>query len=406
VVQKPNTLKKSLHRSFSALFIIPPTRKGGVMKNHSRGRVYGLSVLLIIALIIFSLPASISAQTAPLKAILNVPWGAESAVGIQHKDFVDLTKEKTKGRLQISAYYGASLYGLDQQPAMLQKNVIQFGAQSGWYWQKLDPACTLTWCPFFFPNKQKMAQWYRSKAVQKFLEDYMGKKYGMMNLPDIGWVGSNPLLWSTDWVLDSLDKMKGKRIATWGDTDDAFFGAFGGMGLSTNFRVHYTQLQTKMVDGAGGTAIPNLKTCGLGEFTRFRHLPFLYHNALSTIANPVFWKKLPKDIQNIILNEVCPEVEKRATDRIQSLEASMIKFAEEKIGQKEILVPPEVFFPMLDWVVKNIWEKRIKEYPAGLPLWEEGAKVVGYGFKDGKFSGVKEAWEGFYVQVYGGKLKK
>jgi hypothetical protein len=32
--------------------------------------------------------------------------------------------------------------------------------------------------------------------------------------------------------------------------------------------------------------------------------------------------------------------------------------------------------------------------------------VVGYDFKDGKFSGVKEAWERFYAQVYGGKLKK
>ncbi|NWF55451.1 MAG: hypothetical protein HXY45_11735 [Syntrophaceae bacterium] len=241
------------------------------MAIHSQPRFPGLAGFLIFVFLLLALPSFSFAQPEPLKAILNVPWGAESAVGIQHKDFVDLTKEKTKGRLQINAYYGSSLYGLDQQPAMLQKNVIQFGAQSGWYWQKLDPACTLTWCPFFFPNKEKMAQWYRSAAVQKFLEDYMGKKYGLMNLPDIGWVGSNPLLWSTDWVLDSLDKMKGKRIATWGDTDDAFFGAFGGMGLSTNFNVHYTQLQTKMVDGAGGTAIPNLKTCGLGEFTRFRH---------------------------------------------------------------------------------------------------------------------------------------
>jgi hypothetical protein len=45
------------------------------MKNRSLGRVYGLSVLLIIALILFSLPASALAQTTPLKAILNVPWG-------------------------------------------------------------------------------------------------------------------------------------------------------------------------------------------------------------------------------------------------------------------------------------------------------------------------------------------
>lgn len=376
------------------------------MKKHFPKKAFFTVILLTMGLLVFAFSAETLAQGEPIKAILNVPWGAESAVGIQHKDFVDLVKDKTKGRLQISAYYGSSLYGLDQQPAMLQKNVIQFGAQSGWYWQKLDPACTLTWCPFFFPNKEKMALWYRSKAVQDFLEDYMGKKYGLMNLPDIGWVGSNPLLWSTDWVLDSLEKMKGKRIATWGDTDDAFFKAFGGMGLSTNFNVHYTQLQTKMVDGAGGTAIPNLKTCGLGEFTRFRHLPFLYHNALTTVASPIFWKKLPPDIQNIILNEVCPEVEKRANGRIQELEASMIQFAEQKIGQKEILVPPEVFFPMLDWVVKNIWEKKIKDYPAGRPLWEEGARVVGYGFKDGKFSGVKESWEKFYVQNYGGKLNK
>ncbi len=361
---------------------------------------------IFLSIFFLTISSSSFAQEKPLKAIMNVPWGAESAVGLQGKDFVELVKDRTKGRLHVDAYYGSSLYGLDQQPAMLQKNVIQFGAQSGWYWQKLDPACTLTWCPFFFPNKEKMAQWYRSKTVQKFLEDYMGKKYGLMNLPDIGWVGSNPLLWSTDWVLDGLDKLKGKRIATWGDTDDAFMGAFGAMGLSTNFTVHYTQLQTKMVDGAAGTAIPNLKPCGLGEFTKFRHLPFLYHNALTTVVNPIFWKKLPKDIQNIILNEVCPEVEKRANGRIQNLEASMIKFAEEKIGQKEILVPPEVFFPMLDWVVKNIWEKRVKEYPAGLPLWEEGAKGVGYDFKDGKFTGVKEAWEGFYAQIYGGKVKK
>ena len=45
------------------------------MKNRPLGRVYGLSVFLIIALIIFSLPASTPAQTTPVKAILNVPWG-------------------------------------------------------------------------------------------------------------------------------------------------------------------------------------------------------------------------------------------------------------------------------------------------------------------------------------------
>jgi hypothetical protein len=99
-------------------------------------------------------------------------------------------------------------------------------------------------------------------------------------------------------------------------------------------------------------------------------------------------------------------VEKRAVQRIQELESSMIKFAEQSIGQKEILVAPEVFFPMLDWVVTNIWEKRIKDYPAGLPLWEEGARLTGYTLKDGKFSGVKEAWEKYYVEIYGGKLKK
>jgi TRAP-type C4-dicarboxylate transport system substrate-binding protein len=93
------------------------------MRNRSLGRVYGLSVLLIIALIIFSLPASTLAQTTPLKAILNVPWGPETAVGLQHKDFVDLTAEKTKGRLQLAAYYASSLYGLDQQPHAA-KNVI------------------------------------------------------------------------------------------------------------------------------------------------------------------------------------------------------------------------------------------------------------------------------------------
>jgi len=228
-------------------------------KIHCRGFIS----FVLMGLMLF--PPLAFAQAKPIKAIYNVPWGAESAVGLQAKDFVDLAKEKTKGVLQIDAYYGSSLYGLDQQPAMLQKNVIQFGAQSGWYWQKLDPACTLTWCPFFFPSKQKMAQWYRSAPVQKFLEDYMGKKYGLINLADIGWVGSNPFLWTTDWIFDRFDKIKGKRLATWGDTDDAFLAAFGAMGLSTNFSVHYTQLQTKMVDGAAGTAIPNLKTCGLNS---------------------------------------------------------------------------------------------------------------------------------------------
>jgi len=375
------------------------------MKNILRWRIFVFPIIFLLG-VILAIPPFSFAETKPIKAIMNVPWGPETAVGLQHKDFVDLTTQKTKGRLAIEAYYASSLYGLDQQTPMLQKNVIQFGAQSGWYWQKLDPACTLVWNQFFFPNKEKMARWYRSKKVQDFLENYMGKKYGIMNLPDIGWVGSNPLLWSTDWVLDSLDKWKGKRLATWADSDDAFMAAYGAMGLSTNFTTHYTQLQTKMVDGALGTAIPNLKSAGLGEFTKYRHLPYLYHNALSTVVSPVFWRKLPKDIQEIIVKEVCPEVEKRAVDRIQELESSMIKFAEQSIGQKEILVAPEVFFPMLDWAVTNLWEKRIKDYPAGLPLWEEGAKVAGYTLKNGKFSGVKEAWQKYYVEIYGGKLKK
>lgn len=375
------------------------------MKSIFRWGLFVFFITFLSSIILPGAPFSF-AQSTPIKAIMNVPWGPETAVGLQHKDFVDLVAQKTQGRVVIEAFYASSLYGLDQQTPMLQKNAIQFGAQSGWYWQKLDPACTLVWNQFFFPNKEKMAQWYRSKKVQDFLENYMGKKYGIMNLPDIGWVGSNPFIWSTDWELDSLGKLKGKRLATWADSDDAFLAAFGAMGLSTNFTTHYGQLQTKMVDGAMGTAIPNLKSAGLGEFTKYRHLPFLYHNALSTVVNPIFWQKLPKDIQDIIVKEVCPEVEKRAVERIKDLESSMIKFAEQAIGQKEILVPPEVFFPALDWVVTNLWEKRIKDYPAGLPLWEEGAKLVGYTLKDGKFSGVKEAWQKYYVEVYGGKLKK
>ncbi|MFZ7126294.1 MAG: TRAP transporter substrate-binding protein [Desulfobacterales bacterium] len=362
-----------------------------------------LILLVMIAIFNCSLTQSFSSEK-PIKAIMNVPWGPESAVGLQAKDFVDLVAEKTNGRLLIQAYYSSSLYGLDQQTSMLQLNTIQFGSQSGWFWQKLDLVCRLTWTPFFFPNKEKMADWYKSKNVQNFIESYMGKKYGLINLGDIGWVGSNPLLWSTDWVLDSLDKWKGKRLATWSNSDDSFLAAFGAMGLSTNFSTHYTQLQTGMVDGALGTAIPNLKSCGLGEFIKYRHLPYLYHNALSTVVNPTFWGKLPDDIREIIKNEVVPEVEKRANERIKYIEQEMCSFAESSIGQKEIIVKPEVFFPMLDWVVTNIWEKNIKDYPESLPLWEEGAKQVGYTLKDGKFLGVREAWEKFYVEMYGGKL--
>src|SRR4030042_6765681 len=109
-------------------------KKEGIMKNHSVVRGYGLLALLIITLITFCIPAPVIAQAKPIKAILNVPWGPETAVGLQHKDFVDLVAEKAKGRLQIDPYYSSSLYGLDQQTPMLQKNVIQFGAQSGWYW--------------------------------------------------------------------------------------------------------------------------------------------------------------------------------------------------------------------------------------------------------------------------------
>ena len=104
------------------------------------------------------------AQSAPIKAIMNVPWGPETAVGLQHKDFVDLVAEKTKGRVVIEAYYASSLYGLDQQTPMLQKNAIQFGAQSGWYWQKLDPACSLTWCPF---SSRLRRQWPNGTGAQR-----------------------------------------------------------------------------------------------------------------------------------------------------------------------------------------------------------------------------------------------
>ena len=137
------------------------------MKSTLRRSIFAFPVIFLLSVILV-IPLIHAAETKPIKAILNVPWGPETAVGLQHKDFVDLVTQKTNGRLQIEAYYGSSLYGLDQQTPMLQKNVIQFGAQSGWYWQKLDPACTLTWCPFFFPSKEKMAQWYRTQKGAGF----------------------------------------------------------------------------------------------------------------------------------------------------------------------------------------------------------------------------------------------
>ncbi|MBP1716266.1 MAG: hypothetical protein H6Q42_4469 [Deltaproteobacteria bacterium] len=82
------------------------------MKQHFPEKAFFTVILLTMGLLIFAFSAEALAQTKPIKAILNVPWGPETAVGLQHKDFVDLVTQKTNGRLQLEAYYGSSLYGL------------------------------------------------------------------------------------------------------------------------------------------------------------------------------------------------------------------------------------------------------------------------------------------------------
>jgi hypothetical protein len=71
------------------------------MEKHFPKKAFFAFLFLAAGLLIFTLSAETLAQPKPIKAILNVPWGPETAVGLQHKDFVDLVTQKTNGRLQI-----------------------------------------------------------------------------------------------------------------------------------------------------------------------------------------------------------------------------------------------------------------------------------------------------------------
>jgi len=364
--------------------------------------------LLIVSCAPAAAPAPAPEEPAPeeevIHATYNMILGRDTGHGQQIARMVDKIEALTNHRLDIDVYYASSLYELVDQMSMLSQGVVQFAEICNYFWPIAEDCMNITWCPYLIsPSKAVTMKFVDSDAMWNLKNTLMVEKYNAHSLPDLGWIGTNPTFFNRDFPLNTLDDFKGRKFGCFMYHEASMAEAFGGMGLMTTPAKQYMQLQTGMIDGTIAAATPNVKFFGLAEFAKYRYYPSIYHNAAMTIVNQDFWESLPEDIREAV-TEAALDKREFAKENIRYIQDGYIEFAKETCGQEGYVMPKEVFFPLLDWSVENVWKDLyLRCQPEYKAVWDETAKIMGFTIEetaDGvEFHGVKEAWEPIYDEI-------
>ena len=122
----------------------------------------------------------------------------------------------------------------------------------------------------------------------------------------------------------------------------------------------YTSLERRVVDGFMWARF-SITSMGLHEVSKYTIYPGLFQIEPATMINLDRWKKIPKDLQDIIM-ETMKEYEQIATKRAFTIVEQEDK-VREKAGMRVIKLPPEDGEKLVKLGYDTTWEVIIKDAP-------------------------------------------
>lgn len=298
-----------------------------------RGTAQGMVVAIVLAGFSLLLVCGVaSAAKKPVMLRLTVPTPAGSyPITFHAADLAKRFNERAKGEYKIEVYPIGALAKMPEFLDAVRVGAVEMACCDWAIYSFLDPKLEAPSTPFLVDTLE--GSQYMSKKLLPLYDEILRTKF---NARALGMFGTDGIQLVSTKPVTSLAEWKGFLAGSGSPGTSALFKALGAAPVTIVYTDLYESLQKKVVDGA---AIPCHAALDLNFMDVCGHMTVFFGHASwnGYMVNQNVWKKMPKDIQTILQEEVTKTsllMDKAMTD----LEQQDLKALKEK-GKKVHFIP-------------------------------------------------------------------
>ena len=212
--------------------------------------------------------------------------------------FSRYVREGTNGKFNIRNFPGGEIVPPLQVLDAVQKNTVEMGNSSGYYYHGKDPSLSFDTAVPFGLNARQMNAWMWEADGMKLMREVYGD-YNIINFP-LGNTGTQMGGWYRK-EIKSVDDLKGLKMRTAGFAGEVL-SVLGVVPQQLPAGDIYPALEKGTLDAVEFVGPYDDEKLGFAKVAKFYYYPGWWEGGAQTslYINKGEWEKLPKSYQSII----------------------------------------------------------------------------------------------------------
>ncbi len=264
-----------------------------------------LAVIVMMCVLVGFTTGVAHAQKKPVVLRLVVPAPAgDWPLTVYNEDLAKKFNERAKGRYKIEVHAGGALAKLPEYFDAVRVGAVEMACSPWAMFTNLDPRLGIIETPFLFASSPAFSA--ACKAMLPLYDQILQEKFNAKALALYNSGGVN--IYSTKPVK-TLDDWKGLLVGTLSPTATIMAKELGASPVTIMWTETYEALQKKIIDATlqsthGGVSMNMI------DVTKYVTAFFGIAGSGGWSINLDTWKKMPRDIQNILLEEAAAEADR------------------------------------------------------------------------------------------------
>lgn len=324
---------------------------------------------IIMGILIFTLFLSLATVVLYAQTVKPIELKVPHTMAVNHlrntqlEFFKELIEEKTNGRIKVTIFPAGQLYTKDSEVIeALQMGSADVSAVGNGTLAQLNQAYNLENMPFLFSSREAIYKFQKSELGRELLDSL--ESYGLKGLTFLN-AGSS-IIFNKVRPITKPEDFKGLRfrVSAVGIKED-ILEQFGAYGIYTSGGEVPGAVSQGMVDGVLTTPAfaMSIQAWTLAQYVTVDYQNFFFPTMVMSLKT---WNKLPKDIQEIIENDVIPEVYEKARQISEEEEEIALAALEEngmqitKLNKEQVEVLYNSMKPIYETWIDKIGRKYIE----------------------------------------------
>lgn len=329
-----------------------------------KGKIFQAVLSILVAVILFSPMASVSAETYKLDFATALPEGGSEAIAMKY--FKKIVEEKTNGQVKVNLFLGGVLGKEKSVLEQLTVGEVQMNLGGEIVVTTYAPKYYIFGLPFLFPDRDTIGRLVKGELGKQMADEVVKKS----NIMVAGYsLRMGRQLITKDKKIFEPEDVKGLKIRlpnikSW----QVAWRSMGAIPTPIPAVEIFHSLQTGVVEAAENPVSP-MYAMRQYEVTKYLILTDHLYSFRAWSMSKRFFDSLPPDLQKTVL--ACVD---DATEHLNSIEKKIdieLLIKAQKAGQWQVIIPNREAFkraviPAVDEIKKDwapgLYEKYVKQY--------------------------------------------